>query len=343
MVQVVCVRYFGNKLVKHVCSRPTKRKSLKKENNREHFSNSNKKTNEKARVNDKSKEKIQKSEFFQCMFSLIQLFQANPNMAENNREGQEQPGQNQHVEICRVAARIPPFNQTRPDLWFKQIESQFHVAGISQDDSKYHIVVGHIDGTAIEPIADLITNPPTVDKYNTLKTRLLAEYQDSDQKKLKKLLMDIELGDRRPMQLLKKMKELAGNSMTDDVVKSLWLQRLPSNIRAIVSAVTGDSMQMAIVADKIFEVTDFGTVAEVAYKDREENAATNRMQQQIDELTNKLAKFQHRQRSRSRARGERDRSKSKQREFENCWYHFRYGDRATKCREPCNFKKNSGN
>lgn len=284
------------------------------------------------------------------MISFARIWLSQINMANQgegnlntnaNHSNTNQVNQNQNAEICRVAARIPPFNPGRPDLWFTQIESQFIVAGITQEDTKYHIVVGHIDSKAVEPIADLITNPPTINKYTTLKTRLIAEFQDSDQKRLKNLIMDIELGDLRPTQLLKKMKELAGTSMTDDVVKSLWLQRLPNNVRAIVSTIPGDSSQMATVADKIFEVSDVGTISEATYDRKEKTTTIDRMQQQIDELTKKLAKFEHR-RDRSRSK-ENIRSKSKQREFENCWYHFRYGERATKCREPCNYKNKSEN
>lgn len=275
---------------------------------------------------------------------MLSIFQFLTMEGDGNPHPQGQEGQ-ANVEICRVAARIPPFNSERPDLWFKQIESQFHVSGITQDDTKYHIVVGHIDSKAIEPIADLITQPPLADKYETLKRRLIAEFQDSDQKKLKNLLMDIELGDLRPTQLLKKMKELAGTSMTDDVVKSLWLQRLPNNVRAIVSTVTGDSSQMAAVADKIFEVSDVGTISEAAggFERTEKNSPIDRMMQQTDELTKKIEKFQsHHKRDQSRSRS-KSRSNSKQREYENCWYHYRYGDRATNCREPCNYKKKSEN
>lgn len=42
--------------------------------------------------------------------------------------------------------------------------------------------------------------------YDTLKARLLEHYAVSEQKRIKKLLQDLELGDMRPTQLLREIK-----------------------------------------------------------------------------------------------------------------------------------------
>ncbi|GFY41395.1 hypothetical protein TNIN_416761 [Trichonephila inaurata madagascariensis] len=43
------------------------------------------------------------------------------------------------------------------------------------------------------------------------------------------------LGDRRPSNILRQMKSLARNSISDEVIKSLWLHRLPTQTQAILS------------------------------------------------------------------------------------------------------------
>ncbi|GFY79180.1 hypothetical protein TNIN_127721 [Trichonephila inaurata madagascariensis] len=80
----------------------------------------------------------------------------------------------------------------------------------------------------------------------------------------------MELGDRRPSDLLRQMKSLAGSSISDELIKSLWLQRLPQQTQAILS-ISKDSLyinNIAEMADKIIAVysssEDAGLVIKVA-------------------------------------------------------------------------------
>ncbi|XP_037930688.1 uncharacterized protein LOC119665533 [Teleopsis dalmanni] len=122
------------------------------------------------------------------------------------------------------------------------MEAQFKNDEITRDDTKFDHVVAGLEPKYLEYIVDVIRDPPKVLKYETLKKRLIYEFTESEHKRLRKLLTELELGDMKPTQLLKKMKEMAGNSMNDDVLKSLWLQRLPVGVRTIVAAVEGDSV-----------------------------------------------------------------------------------------------------
>lgn len=56
------------------------------------------------------------------------------------------------------------------------------------------------------------------------------------------------------------MTDLAGNAITDDVLKSLWIERLPESVRAVVSIAEGDSEQWARQADKMMKSTVFQTL-----------------------------------------------------------------------------------
>lgn len=129
--------------------------------------------------------------------------------------------------------------------------------------------------------------------------------------------------------------------MPDDFIKSLWLQRLPSDMRQIISATEGDLTQMSKVADKIFEVSDSSSASEITTKSLNVNIQT-----QIDDINKRFKNLENnfnRSRSSSRNRGQfrrsRSRSKSRQRVFDKYWYHYKYGDQAKKCVQPCNFKK----
>jgi len=244
-------------------------------------------------------------------------------------------------KICRVNAKPPAFSKENPDLFFIQSEAQFATAGITQDATKYYYVVGNLEPRILNYVSDFIRDPPPANKYELLKERILKEFTESDMKKLRRVISECELGDNKPSQLLKRMKDLAGTKFTDDALKTFWLDRLPDSVRAVVSVIDGDSAQWAKVADKMMEVNSFSQVATLDKKTqptqndelfelRKENAELKAALQQRGRTENKQ-QDQHRARSRSK-------SKSKV-----CYYHYRFGTKANKCTKPCEFGKPSEN
>ena len=247
-------------------------------------------------------------------------------------------------EVFRVSAKPPPFSKENPDLFFIQSEAQFATAGITQDSTKYYHVVGNLDPKILNFVSDFLRDPPAVNKYEQLKARILREFTDSDIKKLRRVMTECELGDEKPSQLLKRMKDLAGTKFTDDALKTLWLGRLPESVRAVVSTIEGDSAQWAKVADKMMEVTSFAQVSTI-----NKSAAPNQPQNEIAELRKDISEiktfFKQRGRSEQRdASKSRNQSRSKSKDGNKvCYYHSRFGTKAKKCTKPCEFKADSGN
>lgn len=245
-------------------------------------------------------------------------------------------------EVFRVGIKPPVFCKEQPDLYFIQMESQFAVAGISLDQTKYHHVISSLEAQYLLHVAEIIRNPPANDKYNAVKIALINEFTDSDQKKLRKLINEMELGDLRPSQLLKRMKELANGKMNDDVVKSLWIARLPDSIRSVVTIVDGDSTTMAKQADKMLEVQSFSSVSSVSSVSSIQTLPA--LHAEIQELRNQISQMRtnnYNENGKSndeKHNHSRSRSKSKV-HFPFCRYHYRFGDKAKKCIEPCQFKK----
>ncbi|GFV78526.1 uncharacterized protein TNCV_1888321 [Trichonephila clavipes] len=129
-----------------------------------------------------------------------------------------------NTEIHKVAVKPPAFWRNKPKLWFLQLKAQFSNSGISNGTTKYNIVVVALDENVLDFVVDILSNPPQDDKYETLRNAFLNRLTDTEESRLKKLLTDMELGDRRPSDLLRQMKSLAGSSISDELIKSLWLQ-----------------------------------------------------------------------------------------------------------------------
>lgn len=187
----------------------------------------------------------------------------NDNASSSNQAAQA-PTNQQRGEVFRVGIKPPVFCKEQPDLYFIQMESQFAVAGITVDQTKYHHVISSLEGQYLIHVADIVRNPPATEKYNAVKNALINEFADSGRKKLRKLIKEIELGDLKPSQLLKRMKDLANGKMDDDAVKSLWIERLTENIRSVITIVDGDSAAMALQADKMIEMQNFSSVSSVS-------------------------------------------------------------------------------
>lgn len=60
---------------------------------------------------------------------------------------------------------------------------------------------------------------------------------------------------KKPSQLLRELHELVGNAVLEDLLKTLWTQRLSLHTKAILSANDGSLSVLATMADKIQEVT----------------------------------------------------------------------------------------
>lgn len=255
----------------------------------------------------------------------------------NEQQARAVEGNPRH-EIGRVAMKNVPFLVDHPDLYFMQIEAQFRTANISVDQTKFDHAIALFDPKHLSKISDFLRDPPRTGKYDAFKARILTEFTDSDQKKLRKLIEGIELGDDKPSQLLKKMKDLAGTAITDDAIKTLFVSRLPETVRGIIAIAEGNSAVWAKQADKMMETAQFTSVSAVSAKPTANNSGD--LHNEIAALRKEIAELKtSRGRSFSRSK-QRDRSNSNARPKSTnkvCYYHTKFGEEARKCAEPCYF------
>ncbi|XP_011171157.1 uncharacterized protein LOC105203924 [Solenopsis invicta] len=162
--------------------------------------------------------------------------------------------------IHRVALKIPPFWADEPELWFAQLEGQFMLGGITQDSTKYAYVLSHIETKHAKEIKDLITKPPAENKYENLKKALIQRLSISQEQQIRQLLEHEEVGDRRPSQFLRHLQALANSAIPDQLLRTLWMGRLPSQLQAILATRTADDLEAVTEqADRIHEVANRAT------------------------------------------------------------------------------------
>ncbi|XP_077546323.1 uncharacterized protein LOC144158974 [Haemaphysalis longicornis] len=155
-----------------------------------------------------------------------------------------------HAASWRVAVKLPPFWADSPEVWFAQVEAQFSLARITQDRTRYDYVVAHLDARYANEVRDILANPPTDNLYEHLKTALIRRLPLSEEQKIRQL-QSAELAERKPSQLLRHLRALAGNmQVQDSFLRSLWLQRLPPHAQAILQA------QVKLPLDELAEIAD---------------------------------------------------------------------------------------
>lgn len=264
---------------------------------------------------------------------------SNVNMSQERSQTEAQPS----GAIHRFSIKPIQFIKTAPELYFLQMEAQFSLAGITCDHTKYHHIVDSIDPIFLTSVLDIIENPPAVDKYETIKNRIIAKFQQFDQHKLRILLHEMELGNSKPSQLLRNMRHLSNNHFSDDALKILWIKRLPEQIRPVISISECDLNKIAQMADKMLEITTYNYVSKVAapiqYKQNDKEIAeltrqVNELTKKVNELLNNQGRSQYRNRSQNRNRSN-SRTKNNS---PYCYYHFKFGAMASKCNEPCKFQ-----
>lgn len=266
---------------------------------------------------------------------------------------QQQPHAADHrPAVHRVAVKLPPFWSDKPSLWFAQADSQFTLSDITNEVTKFHYVVSQLDARIALEIEDVITNPPPVNPYTFLRTKLIARLSASEEQRVRQLISEEELGDRKPSQFLRHLRSLAGTTVVqDNLLRQLWLQRISSNVRAILATQSELPLDnLAELADKIVEVSPsiptFTVNAALNDKGTESNLlnAIADLQKQVAELSTSRSRPRFRPRSSNRNFRQRSntytRDNSNQQSGQVCWYHKKFQQNAKKCVPPCKFSGN---
>ena len=256
-----------------------------------------------------------------------------------------------NVAVANI--KLPPYWPQDPLVWFAQVEAQFTTHRINKESSRYAHVVASLSPDIAQEVRDLIITKPDTTPYSTLKAALVARTSESEQRRLQQLLTEEELGDRKPTQLLRRMRQLLGDRVLEDsILRQLFVQRMPTNVQQILasSSETLSITQVAELADRILAVAAPGFVTAVTAPPPHLSTTTSiqQLQDEVQRLTiqvNTLSK-QLRGRSRSRGRGWSINRQDQQREQcgdqatssaadDQCWYHRTFGDNARRCRPPC--------
>ena len=159
-----------------------------------------------------------------------------------------------------ASLRLPPFSMEETELWLSQVECALGVAGITDDLTRYQVLVVNLPTEVAVQVRDVISGPsPT---YTALTTALRDRLAQSRASRLEALLRHQQLGDQRPSELLRRMQgelTMAGVAPADNgLLRTLYKQRLPQAARAALSLLAEDIplADLASAADRFMEAAN---------------------------------------------------------------------------------------
>lgn len=124
------------------------------------------------------------------------------------------------VGSIKISSRILGCWCDQPRLRFIQYDAILVPQKLS-DEAKLNLVITKLLKEIIFQVSEILFKPPEVNKYITLKDRLLKVYEESNITNFQKLLSEIELGNQKPLQLLRRMQKLARDKIPDKTLRNM--------------------------------------------------------------------------------------------------------------------------
>ena len=237
--------------------------------------------------------------------------------------------------VTSVSVKLATFWPSNPKAWFAQSEAQFAVRGITQSLTKFYHCVAVLTEDVSAQLLDLISCPPSVEPFETLKTRLCDTFGLTPYQRFEAFLSLPFSSDMKPSHLMNKMLALLPTGESPGFLfRGHFLRRLPSDIRAhLLQHVDSSCRELALQADQLWQSnTVSGVFALNQNQDLEDICA----------LKTQGGSRSFRGRSSTPAStSRRPQQQSSPVSSSLCWYHRKHGETAQRCRPPCTWQ--SGN
>lgn len=229
--------------------------------------------------------------------------------------------------------RLPPFWPHDVDLWFIQAETIFAAGRITSETTRYGLVVSALDRNALRQVRGLLTRPPTATPYSDVKAALLEYNELNADQRLEALTSTLTLGDQRPSQLLDNMLSMGKGLLPDEQIRSLWIKRLPISLQGPLMLCYQPLSIIGREADRMLtSLPSTYPVAPVQPPPTSAARATSSASTASAGIGELLTALTELLRDKPRT------STSKPtKPADTCFYHWKFGDQAKNCQQPCKF------
>ena len=106
--------------------------------------------------------------------------------------------------------QIATFYSTDVELWFNQIETQFDLHQITDDDERYRYTCAALSGQVASDVRDVLFQPFLTHKYENLKGILIERRGLTTPESINKVISGEKLGSDIPSRFFRRLQKTAG-------------------------------------------------------------------------------------------------------------------------------------
>ena len=132
--------------------------------------------------------------------------------------------------------RIATFYASDVELWFNQIETQFALHQINDDDERYSLTCAALSGEITSDVRDVLLQPFRSNKYDSLKAILIERRGLTTPERVNKVISGEKIGNDIPSRFLRRLQKTAGFGtkavVGKAVIRQAFIRQMPASIRA---------------------------------------------------------------------------------------------------------------
>ena len=152
--------------------------------------------------------------------------------------------------------RIATFYASDVELWFNQIETQFALHQIDDDDERYSLTCAALSGEIASDVRDVLLQPFRSNKYDSLKAILIERRGLTTPERVNKVISGEKIGNDIPSRFLRRLQKTAGFGtkavVGKAVIRQAFIRQMPVSIRAHLATQPDSATleSLAVLADR---------------------------------------------------------------------------------------------
>lgn len=242
--------------------------------------------------------------------------------------------------LVMAKPKLPDFWAEAPDMWFARAEAEFNLRSITLDTTKYGYLVAHLPENVALRVRDAINSPHPDTPYVALKERLLKVFTLTRAQRAQRLLAFPQTVDERPSVVLDRMLALLPSDVDSInpgfLFEELFLRALDSETRALLASSKHESIrELAETADAFWSRRSAPAPVHAVSAFPTDSTPVQRSPGQGCDQYCMAVRAAARSSTATSAAAPRGSSTAGD---GRCWYHARWGSRATRCRSPCSWR-----
>ena len=152
--------------------------------------------------------------------------------------------------------RIVTFYAPDVELWFNQIETQFALHQINDDDERYSLTCVALSGEVASDVRDVLLQPFRSNKYESLKAILIERRGLTTPERVNKVISGERIGNDIPSRFMRRLQKAAGSGpqavVGKAVIRQAFIRQMPASIRAhlVIQPDSATLESLAVLADR---------------------------------------------------------------------------------------------